>query len=217
MKNTLKTFLSESDREKIRSTVATAEGQTSGEIAPIVAPESYDYPMAGVIGAASISFPAAILFTLIISHVLWTDLQNMWIFIALFCALFIVARFVIERSPGLKRLFISRREMEEEVEEAAIKAFFREGLYRTRDETGVLLFISVFERKVWVLADRGINAKVTQEQWTRIVEHIVSGFQGRRQAEAICEAVMMVSDLLKKHFPPRADDSNELKNLIVLE
>jgi putative membrane protein len=93
----------------------------------------------------------------------------MWLFLGLFALCFALFHWVVERLPALKRRFISRREIDEEVEEAAINAFFRQGLYRTRDANGVLLFISVFEHKVWLLADRGIHEKVPQAEWDALV------------------------------------------------
>ena len=101
------------------------------------------------------------------------------------------------------------------MEEAATTQFFNQGLYRTRDETGVLVLISVFERKVWVLADRGINTKVETGQWDDIVKMIVDGIKQNRQTDAICEAVEKIADLLKTHFPIKPDDTDELKNLII--
>jgi hypothetical protein len=53
---------------------------------------------------------------------------------------------VVKRTLWLKRRFISVKEIEAEVREAVVTAFFKEGLYRTRDATGVLVLISVFER-----------------------------------------------------------------------
>jgi putative membrane protein len=62
------------------------------------------------------------------------------------------------RLPRLKRLFVSEKEMDHEVREAATIQFFLKGLFRTREETGVLIYLSVFEGKVWVLGDRGVDA-----------------------------------------------------------
>jgi putative membrane protein len=215
MNNLTDAFLSEADRETIRDTVALTEKRTSGEIVPMVVSSSYHYPMAAVLGAAALSFPLAVVLTVVVGGLLWIGHQNMWLFIGLFSVLFIVFHALIDRVPALKRLFVSRREIDEEVEEAAVTAFFREGLYRTRDETGVLIFISVFERKVWVLADRGIDARVGTDAWSWIVEHIVTGIRQKRQTAAICEAVVMAGDLLESHFPIKDDDTNELGNLIV--
>jgi len=215
MKDLAKKFLSEADREKIRKAIETSEGQTSGEIVPMVVSCSYHYPMSNVIGAITIAFPLSILLTQIIGELFWIGSKNMWLFIGILTVTLTVFHEIVKRVPWLKRLFISKKEMEEEVREAALTGFFTEELYRTRDETGVLIFISVFEHKVWVLADRGINARVPEGYWEGIVRHIVDGIRNRRQGAAICEAVARAGELLREHFPIKPDDTDELKNLIV--
>ena len=69
----------------------------------------------------------------------------------------------------------------------------------------MLIFISLFERRVWVLADRGINRKVTPGRWDEIVSCIVQGIKQKRGAEAVCAAVANVGKLLADHFPLRDD------------
>lgn len=215
MKSLTQQFLSDTDREKIAEAVREAEQVTSGEIVPMVVSNSYHYPMADVLGAASLSLPISILATYLMGHLFWLGSQNMWTFIGVFGVCFIGFLALVKRTPALKRRFVSQSEMEEEVQEAAVTAFFKEGLYRTREETGVLIFISIFEHKVWVLGDKGINERVEQGSWDDIVAHITQGVRQGRQAEAICEAVGMAGRLLAMHFPIRPDDRNELKNLIV--
>ena len=215
MKNLSHHFFNETDRGKISSTVCDVEKTTSGEIVPMVVSASYHYPMANVIGAFCIAFPLALFLTIEICGRLWLGTQNMWIFIAVFFILFSVFHALIAHVVWLKRLFLTRREIEEEVHKAAVTAFYREGLYRTEHETGVLIFISILERKVWVLADRGINEKVDQTQWKTIVDHISTGIKGKRHTDALCEAIIMVGEILKTHFPIRSDDKDELTNLIV--
>lgn len=215
MKDLAKQFLSDDDRRRITSAVKDAEKRTSGEIVPMIASASYEYPMANVIGAAVIALPVAIAVTDLAGNWLWIGGQNMWLFMGAFSVLFAVCHFIVKRSPWLKRWFVSRREMDTEVEEAAVTRFYREGLHRTRDETGVLIFVSVFERRVWILADRGINDKVTKDHWEGPVKTITEGIRQRRQGEAICEAVTAVGQLLAAHFPIKSDDRDELDNLIV--
>ena len=77
--------------------------------------------------------------------------------------------------------------------------------------------ISVFERKVWVLADRGINARVKEGQWEEIVAMITDGIRQNRLAEVICRAVEKVGEILAVHLPLKPDDKNELRNIIVEE
>ena len=208
-------FLSASDREKIQSAVERAEQRTSGEIIPLVVAASYHYPMAGVLGATTLALPPAILLTPFIGGLFWIGAHNMWVFIGLFTLLFAGSHLVIQHLPWLKRLFISQAEIETEVREAAVTSFFREGLYRTRDATGVLLFVSVFEHKVWVLADHGISAKVPPGAWEEVVAGVVAGLKQGHPAEAICQAVERIGAMLEVSFPVKPDDTNELQNLIV--
>jgi putative membrane protein len=121
----------------------------------------------------------------------------------------------VQRLAWLKRLFLSRRQVEAEVEEAAITSFFTERLYKTKDENGILLFISVLERKAWILADGGINARIDPGQWQSIIDLITRGIKDKNQCEALCEAIVQIGELLKSHFPIQENDINELHNLIV--
>ena len=215
MKNLSRNFLSQEQQEEIRKAVRAAETKTAGEIVCMLVSASYHYPMAAVIGAATLALPAAILLTELLGGLLWLGTDNMWLFMGFFALLFLMFHVVIGRTAWLKRLFISRREIEEEVQEAAMVNFFRNGLYKTRDATGVLIFISIFEHKVWVLADYGINAIVAPDQWKTIVSRITSGIANKQAAPAICEAVAIVGNLLAEQFPIKPDDTNELSSLII--
>ncbi|MFC1891185.1 TPM domain-containing protein [Thermodesulfobacteriota bacterium] len=215
MKDLTKNFLSESDREKIKAAVSDAEKLTSGEIVPMVVSSSYHYPVSDIAGAVTIALPLSVILTILLGGWLWLGTNNMWLFIPVFAVTSFIFHQIVKHTLWLKRLFVSKREMNEEVEEAAITGFFNQGLYRTRDETGVLVFISIFEHKVTVLADRGINEKVREGQWDNMVEIIVGGIKQGKQADAICEAVKEIGQLLQSSFPVREDDKNELNDLIV--
>ncbi len=96
-----------------------------------------------------------------------------------------------------------------------MKAFFSEKLYKTKDENGILLFISVFERRACILGDAGINARISQKEWEEIITLIPLGIKEKQQCKALCQAVERVGDILKVHFPIQEDDENELHNLII--
>ena len=215
MKDLAKNFLTDDEHSRVSSAVKAAEKLTAGEIVVMIISASYQYPMANVIGATAIALPLALILTPVAGSWMWIGGQNMWLFLGLFAVFCTLFHEIIKRTCWLKRFFISRREIDEEVEEAAVTQFFNHGLYHTREETGVLVLISVFERRVWVLADRGINAKVSESQWDDIVKMITDGIKQKRSADAICEAVEKIGELLKTHFPIKADDTDELKNLII--
>jgi putative membrane protein len=217
MKNLAQKLLTQQAHEQIDAAVEAAEAKTSGEIVCMIQSASYHYPMANVLGAGTLALPSSLILTPLMGGWLWLGTQNMWLFLSLFAPLFILCYLLVQNLSGLKRRFISSREINEEVEEAAITCFHRHGLYRTRDATGVLIYISVFERKVWVLADHGINAKIKQDAWESIVQTITGDIKNGRPVEAICAAVQSVGNLLEAHFPIKPDDQNELGNVIVID
>lgn len=220
MKNLAKAFLSDKQRESIVDTVKKAETVTSGEIVPMVVSSSYHYPTSNMIGALAGSLVLALAATILVSYRRsWggPELFDLWIFPAVFTVSFALLFLLVKNAPALKRLFITRSEMAEEVEEAALTSFYRQGLNKTRDKTGILIFISVFEHQVRVLADQGINDRVDSSVWQELVDTIIAGIKTRRQAEAICVAVVRCGELLTEHFPIKHDDTDELSNLIVEE
>ena len=215
MRNLAQEFMSGDDRSRLDDCIRQAEKKTSGEIVVMVVSSSYHYPQADAIGGVFFALPAALALMPLIGGWLWTGTQNVWVFLGLFFILFPIAREVVKRTLWLKRRFISTKEIDVEVNEAALSAFFKEGLYRTRDATGVLVLISVFERWVCVLADRGINERLTPDVWEKVVESIVNGIKKHRQADAICEGVGKIGQILAAHFPIKPDDTDELKSVII--
>jgi putative membrane protein len=215
MRDLIERFISKADQNKIENCVREAETRTRGEIVVMVVPGSYHYPMADLLGATALSLPIAIALTPELGGLFWTGPWNLWVFLALLIPLFLVFHQVVKHVPRLKRWFISGKEMEEEVREAAHIQFFRKGLYRTAEETGVLIYVSVFERRVWVLGDRAINAVIPETRWNSTVTTIVQAIKEGRPTEGICQAVGEVGRILHEKFPIKPSDQNELRNLIV--
>ncbi len=215
MQTAAEKFLTPEERAKVTEAVRRAECLTSGEIVPMIVSASYHYPMASVSGGVFLAFFPVLFLAHPVASIFWLNADNVWLFLALFIPIYCAAHLLVKHTPFLRRLFVSKKEAEEEVREAAVTAFFSEKLYKTKDENGILLFISVFERKVWILADSGINARIDTDRWQGIVEIITAGIKDGRHADSLCEAIREVGDILKEHFPIQPDDINELRNLII--
>lgn len=215
MKDPVAAFVSQAEQEAVEACVREVEARTRGEIAVMLVPASDTYPMAALLGAAALSFPAALALTPLIGGLVWAGPANLWVFLSLLLPLFLGFHQLVGRMPLLKRLFVRPGDMEEEVAEAAHVAFCRKGLYRTREETGVLLYVSLFERRVHVLGDRGIHAAVTGKDWEEVVAEVTGAIKEGRAAEGICRAVQLVGRILEKTFPPRPGDRDELENVLV--
>jgi putative membrane protein len=214
MKNLVNRFLTEDERARITDAVKKAEKSTSGEIVPMVVSSSDRYPLSGVIGALGLSIPFALPGAYLLGPLVGMGRHDMWVFLGVETALFLFALFLVDMIPWLRRLFISGQEMQDEVRTAALASFYENGLHRTRDETGVLIYISIFEKMVWVMGDRGIHGKVGDDAWKEIVSMITEGIKNGKQADAICRAVERAGEILKTHFPIKAGDRDELPNLI---
>lgn len=204
-----KTFFSEPEQQRIKDAVEAVELRTSGEIVPMVVEASYDYPRTEILGAGLTALPTALFLTWLFGG------DSIWFFLPLFVAFYLLFVSIIRRTPALKRRLTHPAEMDVEVEEKALVSFLERGLHRTRDETGILILISLMEHRVHVLADRGINAKVPPGTWDEIVSMVVAGLRSGDACAALCRAIDRCGDLLEEHFPVRRDDTDELPNLIL--
>ncbi len=203
-------FLTPADRLQIEARIAEAEKRTSGEIVVMVVPSSYHYPLASMLGSSLLALLLGIAVALLAGN------ESMWFFLPAFSISFIVLHELMKRAHFFRRYFVTPSDMKEEVEEAAIHSFYQRNINLTVDHTGILIYISLFERKVRVVADQGINEKVPQEVWQEIVSTIVGGIRGKAQVQAIGKAVDQCADILSSHFPLKQGDRNELPNEVII-
>lgn len=215
MKSMAENFFSADEKERVSYAVHSAERTTSGEIVPMLVAESHDYPLAPIRGATLVALVAALLLTAPAANLFWLESTNLWVFLSLFFPIFLGSHLLIRTVPGLKRLFLFSDEMDVEVKDSAFAAFFTERLYQTRDANGILIFISLFEHRAWVIADSGISERIPCEQWEEAVAIITRGIRKKTPCQALCQAIEMIGSILEKEFPIRDDDVNELHNLII--
>jgi putative membrane protein len=204
-------FFTPEERERIRLAVTSAEASTSGEIATMVVARSDGYREAVVLGTVLGAGLMALVIAIVSQHV------TIWSYLPLTFLFFLPVRWLIVRFPLLQRPFITGRRLHEAVQERALRAFYEKGLYRTREETGILIFISLFERKVWILGDRGINARIPPASWQQLAQTLTTGIREGRACQALCAVIERCGEELSRHFPREVSDINELQNEILGE
>lgn len=100
----------------------------------------------------------------------------------------------------------------DEVLDHAAYIFEELGMFRTRDRNGVLIYVSVADRRVAVIGDAGINARVPAGFWDDVLALLQAHFREGRFADGLCKAVEQVGEKLRADFPYERDDRNELSN-----
>ncbi|MDD2272413.1 MAG: TPM domain-containing protein [Desulfuromonadaceae bacterium] len=201
-------YLSSEHQTIILEAVRQAEACTSGEIAPMLVAESDDYREAAMRAAVIM---AAVLST---GVALAVNDTTIWLFIPLATILYFPLVALANRLPALKLAFTPAAYIREAVRLRAVRAFHERGLHRTREGNGILIFISLLERKVWILGDRGINTVIPPERWTSLASGLAAGIRAGRMTETLAATISEVGGILKEHFPHRGDDSNELPDLL---
>lgn len=102
------------------------------------------------------------------------------------------------------------------VYDLAVKNFYELGMAKTKDKTGVLIYLLLSDKKFHIIGDEGINKKVSKEFWDILAMKVAEYFRGNKFVEGICFAVDEVGKVLKKEFPMKAGDTNELSNDVVV-
>lgn len=211
----VKTIFSDQDRQRLAEVVKAAETTTSGEIVPYIVGQSDTYPEALWRAGSLVGLLILCVFSVLyLATDIWLPYGTAEV------AVFVIAGFalavvILALAPRLKLLFIPSSMLTQRVEERASMAFLAEEVFKTRERTGILLFVSLLEHRVHVLGDSGINAKVEQREWDDIVSIIVQGMKSGRPADALIEAIGKCGTLLQKRgVEIRPDDTNELDNAI---
>jgi len=205
------TFFSNEERAAIEAAVRDAESRTVGEIAIMIVDASDEYLHADTIGGVLFSGALSFFGAVALFH------SSLVAYIALTALLFFPCRLFVRSFPVIKSEFISPRKKRDAVRIRALQAFYDKGLYRTQAQTGVLFFLSLMERTVWVLADKGIYEKIKQEQLDRFAVTVSHGIREGRAAEALRQAITEAGTLLAEHFPMKPGDKNELSDSIITQ
>ena len=120
-------------------------------------------------------------------------------------------RFVVEGPMPLGALLADSTSRQR-----AIALFAELRVWDTEHNSGVLIYVQLLDRKVEIVADRGINAKVGQAFWCAVCGRMLEAFRAGDFEGGGTAAIAEITEALATHFPPGAENPNELADAPVV-
>jgi len=189
-------MVTEAEKARVSAAIREAERQTSGEIFCVIAQNSSDYRLVPVAWAAWIALLAPLPMIFLTRWSIWNIyLTQIVVFLAIALVLSI---------PNLRFHIVPRRTRHDRAHGEAMRQFSAQGLDKTEHRTGVLIFASVGERYAEIVADAGINGKVTPGVWDDAVNALVTEIKAGRPVDGFVAAIEQCGKVLAQHFPPGA-------------
>jgi len=182
------------DHEAISAAIHDAEKRTCGQIVCVLAHSSSDYAHVPIAWASVLAL--AVPWPLIY----FTQWSVQRIFL-LQLLVFIVAGLSFSWTP-LRLVLVPRAIKRARAHRAALEQFVVRGISRTKNRTGVLIFVSLAERYARIIADEGIAAKVHAAEWQAAIDALTAHMRDGRIAAGFTAAIERCGAVLAAHAPP---------------
>ncbi|KGM39689.1 membrane protein [Aquabacterium sp. NJ1] len=99
----------------------------------------------------------------------------------------------------------------------AIELFSQLRVWDTEHNNGVLIYLLLAERRIEILADRGLHIRTDSAVWHGITQQLSASLQSGQYEAGLTQAITAVSELLRQHFPLSGrPNPNELPDAVVL-
>ncbi len=203
-------MLNVEQRKEISSAIAKVEKVTDAELVTVLAKRADNYYYISTLWAALIALLIPILIKL---TPLWLTgdelLVLQWVNFILLALILRIPSIMMKLVPGRVRYWRASN--------LAHRQFLENNLHYTRNEMGVLIFVSEAEHYVEIIADRGISQHVSNEQWQEIIDVFTRDVKAGQIKEGFLKCISSCGELLKQ-YAPAIEEKNELPDhLIVLE
>lgn len=217
-------FFTDEEKKRIQEAVREVESTTSAEIVPVVATGSgrYDRPE-DVVGIwASVLFLTISWFWLQSLEADQADWGFSWtsyklpILIAAVLLGFILGAFVGSRVMVIRYLFTPPRHMRDEVAARARQIFFDQRVHHTQRSSGVLIYLSLYERMAAIIADKVAFEKLSQATLDELSKQLTDAMKKEPAVDALCSVIRSTGERLARVLPQQAQGVNELPNALVI-
>jgi putative membrane protein len=185
--------LSQEDHAAISNAIRDAEGRTNGQIVCVLAHASSEYVHVPILWASALALLAP---WPLINFTEWS-VQRIFL---LQIVTFIVAAFAFSWMP-LRLALVPHVVRRERAHRAALEQFVVRGISRTKNRTGVLIFVSLAEHYARIIADEGIAQKVQSSEWQAAIDALTDHMSAGRIAQGFTAAVERCGAVLAAHAP----------------
>lgn len=190
--------------EKLKSKTEELEKISTIEFVPVVKSRSDSYVSYRII----VGLLASVYVLLVTS----AKSDRPWVDESLFAvAAFFVVFGIISWEPIL-RFIVPKGLKNAAVVDEADAAFLHEEIFATRARTGVLVFISVFERSVFVIGDKGFAKVVDSKYWSELGHRLAGDFSAGTPGQSFFDALDDMAQNIAPKFPLTEDNPNELRD-----
>lgn len=207
-------YLSDEDLKKIEDTISRVEESTSGEIVPVIVKRS------STVGHVPLTLTLLITLLIVIAELPFSDWLwvTPWVYLwpVLLVAIYYFSHF-LGKIPWIQKILVPEKDEVDQVHQRAHLEFYTNRIHRTEGGTGVLIFVSVMEKKAVVLADEGISAKLPKETWDQVLTQLGQNLHNGEWAQGFVKAIENCGEHLKTHFPMTSSRQNQLKNHLVVK
>ena len=216
-------ILSEDSVLKIEDKIRDVEKTTSGEIVVAVTPASSRYLDIGISVSAFLSLLSAYICVRLIPQLGSDFISSLYtnylpeIMLSLFLIFFFIDNLVFFIFPSLKSLFLSKGRKDAEIHKKAEQIFYQNHLDRTLDKTGILILLSLLERRIYILADEGIVSRIGIEGLKSYAKVAAKNIKKNNAEKGILETIESFEKILKDEFPPRKNNPNELSDRVIFQ
>lgn len=199
--------LADTDRQRIEAAVAAAETRTSAEFAVVVAQASDHYAAFPLLWSALLALVAGGAVALVLPR------ASGGMVFAIEALLFVAGGLIFYTRPLRFRLVPAaiRNEHASRLARLQFAALVHE---RTPGEVGLLVFVSLAERHVEILVDRGIADRIAETAWQKIIDAFVAEVRGGRVADGLMTAVERCTSILEQAFPAVPRSHNEIPDRV---
>ena len=206
----LHTIFSEAELEAIGKATAAGESRSAGEIVPYIVERVVDRDTARWRGATLGALGTALAAGLANAFGDFWGGNGVW-WISLPTVVGAGVGYLVAGFDSVGRRLLPEDHIDRSVHLRAKAAFLEEEVFATRDRTGILIFLALFEHRAVILADEGIHRAVPKGEWQHLVDDLIVGIKAKRAASALVEAISRCGGLLEQYeIARRPDDEDEL-------